>query len=98
MTMTANSGNRRRRQQKSWPVGYRGTTKKSQLGATPGLADGKFPLVQAKASTLIAPHLTAFQLLLTFASKRLQVTPPQLTLEQIDAPHAAMDQAPETSD
>jgi site-specific recombinase XerD len=66
-------------------------------------------LVQAKASTPIAPHLTnffeqrlpierrasentrdsyayAFQLLLTFASKRLQVTPSQLAVEQIDAP------------
>src|SRR6266850_1175775 len=108
MTMTANSGNSRRRQQRIRPSGCRGI-KKSQRGAAPGLAGEKFPLVQAKASTPIAPHLTAFfeqrlpierhasentsnsyayafQLLLTFASKRLQVAPSQLAVEQINAP------------
>ena len=109
MTRTANCGNTRRRQQKTRPVGCRGTTEKSRRGAAPGLASEKFPLVQAKASTPIAPHLTAFfeqrlpierhasentsnsyayafQLLLTFASKRLKVAPSQLAVEQIDAP------------
>jgi site-specific recombinase XerD len=60
MTMTANCGNVRRRQQRIHSGGCRGTTKKSQRRATPGLASEKFPLVQAKASTPIAPHLTAF--------------------------------------
>src|SRR5437667_9830448 len=60
MTRTANCGNTRRRQQKTRPVGCRGTTEKSRRGAAPGLASEKFPLVQAKASTPIAPHLTAF--------------------------------------
>jgi site-specific recombinase XerD len=109
MTVLANSGNTRRRQQTIRPGGCRGTTKKSQLGAKPRLADEKLPLVQARASTPIAPHLTAFfeqrlpierrasentsnsyayafQLLLTFASKRLKVAPSQLAVEQIDAP------------
>jgi site-specific recombinase XerD len=109
MTMTANCGNTRRRQQRSRPGGCRGTTKNSRRGAAPGLAGEKFPLVRAKASTPIAPHLTAFfeqrlpiernasedtrdsyayafQLLLTFASKRLEVAPSQLAVEQIDAP------------
>jgi integrase/recombinase XerD len=108
MTMTASCGNTRRRQQKTRPGTCRGT-KKSRRAATPRLAGEKLPLVQAKASTPIAPHLTAFfeqrlpierrasentrdsyayafQLLLTFASKRLEVTPSQLAVEQIDAP------------
>jgi site-specific recombinase XerD len=101
--MTANCGNRRRKQQTTHPGGCRGTTKKSLRGAAPGLAS------EVKASTPIAPHLTAFfeqrlpierrasentrdsyayafQLLLTFASKHLQLTPSQLAVEQIDAP------------
>ena len=107
--MTANSGITGRRQQKTRPVGCR-ETKNSRRGAAPapGLAGEKLPLVLAKASTPIAPHLAAFfeqrlpidrrasentrdsyayafQLLLTFASKRLQVAPSQLALEQIDA-------------
>ena len=108
MTMTANSGNSRRRQQRIRRSGCRGTAKKSRRRATPELAE-KLPLVQAKASTPIAPHLTAFfeqrlpierhasentsnsyayafQLLLTFVSKRLKVAPSQLAVEQIDAP------------
>jgi integrase/recombinase XerD len=109
MTMIANSENSRRKQQRTHPVGRRVTTKKSRRGAAPGLVGEKLPLVQAKASTPIAPHLTAFfeqrlpierrasentrdsyayafQLLLTFASKRLQLAPSQLAVEQIDAP------------
>jgi integrase/recombinase XerD len=105
--MTANCGNTRPRPQSSG--GWRGTTKKSRRGAVPGLAGEKFLAAQAKVSTPIAPHLTAFfeqrlpverhasentrdsyayafQLLLTFASKRLKVTPSQLAVEQIDAP------------
>lgn len=107
--MTANCRNTRRRQQRTRPGGCRGTTEKSQLGATSGLASEELPLVRAKGSTPIAPHLTAFfeqrlpierrasentrnsyayafQLLLTFASKRFEVAPSQLTVEQIDAP------------
>jgi hypothetical protein len=105
--MTANCGNTRPRPQSSG--GWRGTTKKSRRGAVPGLTGEKFPTAQARVSTPIAPHLTAFfeqrlpverhasentrnsyayafQLLLTFASKRLKVTPSQLAVEQIDAP------------
>jgi integrase/recombinase XerD len=108
MTMTVNSGNSRRRQQRIRPDGCR-RTKKSRRGAAPGLAGEKLPPVQVKANTPIAPHLTAFfeqrlpierhasentsnsyayafQLLLTFASKRLEVVPSQLAVEQIDAP------------
>jgi site-specific recombinase XerD len=109
VTRTANCGNTRRRQQRNRLGECRGATKKSRRGVTPGLATEGFPLVQAKASTPIAPHLTAFfeqrlpverhasentsnsyayafQLLLTFASKRLQLAPSQLAVEQIDAP------------
>jgi integrase/recombinase XerD len=105
----ANCGKKRRRRQRTRRAGCRGTIKKSQLGATSGLATEEFPPSQAKGSTPIAPHLTAFfeqrlpierhasentrdsyayafQLLLTFASKRLQVTPSQLAVEQIDVP------------
>jgi integrase/recombinase XerD len=60
MTMTANCGNVRRRQQRIHPGGCRGTTKKSRRRAAPGLAGEKLTLVQAKASTPIAPHLSAF--------------------------------------
>jgi integrase/recombinase XerD len=110
MTLTANSENTRSRQPRthpSRPGGGRGTVKKSRRGAAP--AGEKCPPAQAKTSTPIAPHLTAFfeqrlpmerrvsentrdsyayafQLLLTFASKRLQVKPSQLAVEQIDAP------------
>jgi site-specific recombinase XerD len=75
----------------------------------PGCKNEEFPLLQAKTSTPIAPHLTAFfeqrlpiergasentrgsyayafQLLLSFASKRLKLTPSRLAVEQIDAP------------
>src|SRR6266851_10096624 len=109
MTMAANCGNTRRKQQRTLLGGCRGTAKASRRGATPGLASEKSPLVETKTSTPIAPHLTAFfeqrlpierhasentrdsyayafQLLLTFASKRLEVVPSQLALEQIDAP------------
>ena len=101
--MTANCGNTQRKQQRTRPSGCREVTKKSRCGAAPELAS------EAKASTPIAPHLTAFfeqrlpnerhasentrdsyayafQLLLTFASKRLQLAPTQLAVEQIDAP------------
>lgn len=107
--MTANCGNERRKQQRTRASRCRGTTKKSRRGAEPGPAGKELLLVQAKASTPIAPHLTAFfeqrlpierrasentrdsyayafQLLLTFASKRLKLTPSQLAVEQIDAP------------
>ena len=109
--MTANSGNTRSRQARSHPrLGrYRGTVKKSRRRAASRLASDKDPIAQAKTSTPIAPHVTAFfgqrlpierhasentrdsyayafKLLLAFASKRLQVTPSQLTVEQIDAP------------
>jgi len=109
MTMTANCGNTRRKQQRTHPLGRRATTKKSRRGAAPGLASERLPVAPAKTTTPIAPHLTAFfeqrlpiernasentrdsyayafQLLLTFASKRLQVAPSQLSVEQIDAP------------
>src|SRR5437016_2700355 len=108
MTMTANSGRTQRRR----PIrsdGRRPATNESKSGAAPSRADEKLRLVQAKARTPIAPHVTAFfeqrlpiergasentrdsyayafRLLLTFASKRLKVTPSQLALEQIDAP------------
>ena len=101
--MTANCGNTQRKQQRTRPSGCREVTKKSRCGAAPELAS------ESKASTPIAPHLTAFfeqrlpnerhasentrdsyayafQLLLTFASKRLQLAPTQFTVEQIDAP------------
>jgi integrase/recombinase XerD len=110
--MTANSGNTRLRQAKSHPDRlnrYRGTVKKSRRRAASKLASAKDPIAEAKTSTPIAPHVTAFfgqrlpierhasentrdsyayafRLLLAFASKRLQVTPSQLTVEQIDAP------------
>ena len=110
--MTANSGNTRSRQARSHPgrlARYRGTVKKSRRRAGSRLASDKDPIAQAKTSTPIAPHVTAFfgqrlpierhasentcdsyayafRLLLAFASKRLQVTPSQLRVEQIDAP------------
>lgn len=109
MTVRANYGNERRKQQRTRASRRRGTMKKSRRGAEPGLAGKELPLVQAKVSTPIAPHLTAFfeqrlpierrasentrdsyayafQLLLTFASKRRKLTPSQLAVEQIDAP------------
>lgn len=109
MTMIANCGNTRRKQQTTHPGGYRRTPKRSPHGAAQGLVGEKFPLAPAMTSTPVAPHLTAFfeqrlpierhasentrdsyayafQLLLTFASKRLQLTPSQLAVEQIDAP------------
>src|SRR6266849_7017782 len=109
MTMAANCGNTRRKQQRTLLGGCRGTAKASRRGATPGLASETSPLVETKTSTPLAPHLAAFfeqrlpierhasentrdsyayafQLLLTFASKRLEVVPSQLALEQIDAP------------
>ena len=109
MTVTANCRDKRRRQQRIRSGRSCPAAKKSRRGAVPGPAREKMLLVQAKASTPIAPHLTnffeqrlpierrasentrdsyayAFQLLLTFASKRLQVTPSQLAVEQIDAP------------
>jgi hypothetical protein len=109
MTMPANCGNMWRKQQRTRLGGCRGTAKESRHEATPGPAREKFPLLEAKTRTLIAPHLTtffeqrlpierhvsentrdsyayAFQLLLTFASKRLDVLPSQLALEQIDEP------------
>jgi len=109
MTVRANSGNTRPRQQRTRSAGCRGTVNKSRRGAAAGLAGEEHPLLQAKARTPIAPHLTAFfeqrlpverqasentrdsyayafQLLLTFVSKRLKVTPSQLAVEQIDAP------------
>src|SRR5437868_9002272 len=108
LTMTTNSENMKRRQQEIRSEGRRPATKESQSGEAPP-ADEKLRLVQAKARTPIAPHVTAFfeqrlpiergasentrdsyayafRLLLTFASKRLKVTPSQLALEQIDAP------------
>ena len=110
--MTANGGNTRSTQARSHPdrLGrYHGTVKKSRRRAVSRLASDKDPIAEAKTSTPIAPHVTAFfgqrlpierhasentrdsyayafRLLLAFASKRLQVTPSQLTVEQIDAP------------
>src|SRR6202047_1975563 len=101
--MTANCRNTQRKQQRTRPSECREVTKKSRCGAAPELAS------ESKASTPIAPHLTAFfeqrlpverhvsentrdsyayafQLLLTFASKRLRVAPSQLAVERIDAP------------
>jgi integrase/recombinase XerD len=109
MAMNANSGNTRRKQHRIRSDGSRPAPKESQSGAAPTPADEKLRLVQGKARTPIAPHITAFfeqrlpiercasentrdsyayafQLLLTFASKRLKVAPSQLAVEQIDAP------------
>ena len=109
MTITVNCRNTRRRAPRTPTGGRRGTVKKSRRGTAPGIASEKSALSQAKTSTPIAPHLTAFfeqrlpierhasentrdsyahafQLFLNFASKRLQVTPSQLAVEQIDAP------------
>lgn len=106
--MTANSGNRQRRQGIRSDRS-RSASNESRSGVAPPPADEKLRLVQAKARTPIAPHLTAFfeqrlpierrasentrdsyayafQLLLTFASKRFKVAPSQLAVEQIDAP------------
>ena len=109
MTVRANCGDKRRRQQRTCPSGCHGTAKKPRRSAASRVANEKSPLAEAKTSTPIAPHLTAFfeqrlpiergasentrdsyayafQLLLTFASERLKLTPSQLTMEQIDAP------------
>ena len=109
MTVRAKSRNTRRGQQRTRPAGCHGTANKLRHRLASGVAGEKSPLTEAKTSTPIAPHLTAFfdqrlpierrasentrdsyayafQLLLTFASKRLQVTPSQLAVEQIDAP------------
>src|SRR6266478_1619357 len=96
--MTANGGNTRSRQARNHPdrlARYRGTVKKSRRQAASRLASDQDPIAEAKTSTPIARHASentrdsyayAFRLLLAFASKRLQVTPSQLTVEQIDAP------------
>lgn len=110
--MTANRGSTRARRARSHPGGrgrYRGTVRKFRLRAASQLAGDKDPIAQAKTSTPIAPHVTAFfeqrlpierhasentcdsyayafKLLLAFASKRHQVTPSQLRVEQLDAP------------
>jgi site-specific recombinase XerD len=60
MTMAANCGNIRRRKQRTGPDESHGTPEKSGHEAAPRLASGELPLVQAKTSTPIAPHLTAF--------------------------------------
>jgi len=60
MTLTANRRNTRSRRLRTRPAGSRGTVKKSRCGAVPGLASEKCLLPQAKTSTPIAPHLTAF--------------------------------------
>src|SRR6266480_2576939 len=109
MTVRANSGNTRRRQQRIRSGGSRPVAKRSRRGAAQGLVGEELPLAEVKTSTPMAPHLTAFfeqrlpverhvsentrdsyayafQLLLTFASKRLRVAPSQLAVEQIDAP------------
>jgi integrase/recombinase XerD len=112
MPLTANRRNTRSNQSRTHtrrPGRSHKTVEKSERRAAPDFAREKCPLAQAKTSTPIAPHLTAFfeqrlpmerhasentrqsyayafQLLLTFASKRLQVTPSQLAVEQIDAP------------
>ena len=59
MTMTANSGRTQRRR----PIrsdGRRPATNESKSGAAPSRADERLRLVQAKACTPIAPHITAF--------------------------------------
>lgn len=107
--MRANSGDARRRQQRIRSGGSRPVAKRSRRGTAQGFVGEKLSLAEAKTSTPMAPHLTAFfeqrlpierrasentrdsyayafQLLLTFASKRLQTTPSQLAVEQIDAP------------
>lgn len=109
MTVKANSGNTRRRQQWARPAGYCGTANEPRRRAGSGGFSEKSLLAEAKTGTPISPHITAFfeqrlpierrasentrdsyayafQLLLTFASKRLKITPSQLTVEQIDAP------------
>jgi hypothetical protein len=61
--MTANRENTQSRQARSHPdrLGrYRGTVKKSRRGAASRLASDKDPIAQAKTSTPIAPHVTAF--------------------------------------
>jgi hypothetical protein len=98
MTVRANCGDKRRRQQRTCPSGCHGTAKKPRRSAASRVANEKPPLAEAKTSTPIAPHLTAFfeqrlpiergasentrdsyayafQLLLTFASERLKLTP-----------------------
>src|SRR5258708_39645939 len=61
--MTANAGNTRSRQARSHPdrlARYRGTVKKSRRQAASRLASDKDPIAEAKTSTPIAPHVTAF--------------------------------------
>ena len=107
--MTEGSRNTRQSRQGIRSDGRRPATKGSHGGAAQMHAKERDTLVQAKACTPLAPHITAFfqqrlpierrasentrdsyayafQLLLTFASRRVKVTPSQLSLEQIDAP------------
>lgn len=110
--MTANRGNTRSRQARGRPGGrgrHCGTARKPRPRAAAPLVGDKDVIAQAKTSTPIAPHVTAFfeqrlpierhasentcdsyayafRLLLAFASKRFQVTPSQLRVEQLDAP------------
>src|ERR1051325_11382043 len=95
--MTENSRNTRRSQQGIRSDGSRTATKGSHSGVARMPGNEKGTLVQAKACTPIAPHITAFfqqrlpiercasentrdsyayafQLLLTFASRRIKVT------------------------
>jgi integrase/recombinase XerD len=60
MTVRANCGDKRRRQQSARPIGCRGTAKKPRRSAASRVANEKCPLAEAKTSTPIAPHLTAF--------------------------------------
>ena len=107
--MTEDSRNTRRRQQGIRSEGSRPVSERSHSASALMRANERGTLVQAKACTPLAPHITtffqqrlpieqrasentrdsyayAFQLLLTFASKRVKVAPSQLSVEQIDAP------------
>jgi hypothetical protein len=75
----------------------------------PTFFEQRLPKERGASENTSNSYAYAFQLLLTFASKRFRVSPSQLAVEQIDAPlvldflndwkpHAVMDQVLETFD
>jgi integrase/recombinase XerD len=80
-----------RREAASGPAGEKSpfTQTKTSTPLAPHLTaffEQRLPIERHASENTRESYAYAFQLLLTFASKRLQVTPSQLAVEQIDAP------------
>lgn len=97
MTMTENCGNTERKRRKSRHEAAPGLAGEKSLFApaktsTPiaphitAFFEQRLPVERYVSENTRDSYAYAFQLLLTFASKRLRVAPSQLAVEQIDAP------------